>query len=154
VSGFEASVILAWTGLVSVLLYIPYTFYLIWRLPHRGGLVEAMARVVLVPGKRRVWFLVLSTEGALFLLSGLFHELSAVGVIGSIGSAWLSPLCFIGAVVALSVVQWIGLRPSPLTEAERIEARASVPLVFDSLALAPFAPFVDRDAPPATGDRP
>jgi len=139
--GTDASDNLAIVGLVLVLAYIPYTFYLIGKLPHRGGLVEAMARVVLVPGKRRNWFLVLSIEGALFLLSGLFKQLSEVGILGSVGTDYLSPICFIGAVVALILVQWIGLRPSPLTETERVEARKSVPLVFDSLALAPFAPF-------------
>ena len=152
VSGTDPSTLIAWAGLALVLVYIPYTFYLLVRLPHRGGLVEAMARVVLVPGKRKIWFLVLSTEGSLFLLSGLFRELSEVGILGSLGEDWLSPLCFIGAVVALIIVQWIGLRPSPLTEAERIEARAEVPLVFDSLALAPFAPLGETEDGP--GGRP
>jgi hypothetical protein len=150
----DLSYLLAEIGLGLVLLYIPYTAVLILRLPRRGGLVEAMARVVLVPGKRRTWFLVLSTEGALFVLSGLIWQLSRLGVVAPAGATVAAPALYIGAILALMGVQWIGLRPSPLTDAEKVEARAAVPLVFDSLAMAPFAPFSElhdaRDDPRTT----
>jgi len=101
--------------------------------------VEAFARVLLVPGKRRTWFLLLSAEGAFFVLSGLCLLLAEVGVVGSYAVDVLAPLFFVVAVLALILVQWIGLRVAPLTHAEREAARGEIPQVIDSLALAPFA---------------
>ncbi|MCI4361539.1 MAG: hypothetical protein L3J91_07515 [Thermoplasmata archaeon] len=114
----DLSYVLAELGLGLVLIYLPYTAFLILRLPRRGGLVEAMARVVLVPGKRRTWFLVLSVEGSLFVLSGLVGQLSRLGLIASDGATVAAPALYCGAIVALMGVQWIGLRPTALTDSE------------------------------------
>ncbi|MCI4354277.1 MAG: hypothetical protein L3K06_02805 [Thermoplasmata archaeon] len=134
----DAYNVLAATAVVVIAIFLAMSAYLLWKLPKSGGLLDAMVKVVLVPGKLRRWFIVLSAEGSLFVLSGLTDELTEVGWIGEWGARLLSPILFIGAMTCLMVLLYIGLRPSDLTATERDEARASVPRVFDSLALAPF----------------
>ena len=141
--------VLAGGAVVVIAVFLALTAYLLWRLPKTGGLLDAMVKVVLVPGKLRRWFIVLSAEGSLFVLSGLLDELTEVGLIGEWGARLLSPVLFIGAMICLIVLLLIGLRPAALTERERDEARATVPRVFDSLALAPFS-----DAPDPREPRP
>ncbi len=112
---------------------------LFWRLPHGEGVLEAMASVLLVPAKRRRWVILLSFGSSLFVLSGLVDQLEEFGVGGELLDRVLARALFVAALLTFVSLTWIGLRPAPLTESERIEASASVPRVMSSLALVPFS---------------
>lgn len=154
-SGLDLEGLLAYVAIGLVLAYLPYTAYLFLRLPRTGGLIEAFGRILLVPARRRIWFVLLSVEGGLWIVSGLASELSSLGLFPGPGEDVLASACFIGALAFLIALQWVGLRAVPLTEAERAQARDSVPLVVHSLALAPFPePAGGEDFPRYSPGRP
>ena len=115
----------------------------VYRLRARGLLTQGLAQVLFLPGRRKKVFWLITLLGVLFVASGIVESFDSVGWLTSLEVDLLTSIIYGSGGLCMMLLVLVGLRPTSLTEAQRVElARISQ----DFLLLA-FAP-VDAREPP------
>jgi len=99
---------------------------------------SAFAQMTLVPRRRQQFLILLWVEVICFLVGGVFLGLYDFGVSLSKDPDLLFTVAFLGGIVALGGLIWVGFRPRRLSEEEMGRAERDASTVMESIWMVPY----------------
>jgi hypothetical protein len=131
------------SGLVLVVTAVAFSIgssALLRRASRGGSVMEGMIQVVFLPEKRRVYLLLMSLEGALFVLSGLVLGCTLIGILPQAPGTLAFVVLFVLGIAFMSARTVLGLRPSKLSNEQVAAVHRELPNSMPGLAFIPLPP--------------
>jgi len=128
-------------GVAALFVSLGIGGFALFLLKGRAGpqtILRAFAQLTLVPERRRRFLLLLWVEALCFLVTGVLLGLNRLRVTITADEDLLYTATFLGGMLALGALTWVGLNPRLLTEAERAAAERDAPSIMGSISMVPF----------------
>jgi hypothetical protein len=110
--------------------------------------LEALAQVALLPGRRRRFLQLLMLEAGFFVVIGILLGLDGLGIAFPIDPDFPLAAAFLGGMLMMGWISWTALRPQSLSSEERADLARNAPSILESLWMAPY-----REPPANPGER-